>query len=219
MTAPQQTFKVALMGFYGVGKTTMILRFTDKSRQFTGVEYICGMEDEEFVRSFFFFFFFFFFFGHFCLLQRLKNVTVNGSEVTLSIWDRPRDHRVSTRPYSYFRTAACIMIVFDLTDRESFQEVTQCWAIAQRYGPESPLYVLVANKCESAARQVSLEEAQRKADELGIRLFETSVLNDINVDLVFQTIGEELVRLEQEKRQKETPAVVPQRSPCACFLL
>ena len=98
----------------------------------------------------------------------------------LQVWDTAGSERYrgSIMPH-YYRNAAAIIIVFDITRRSSFENL-RFWleeAGAQSEGSPLPV-VLVGNKCDREQhRQVSDEEAQNLADQHGIRYFAVSILS------------------------------------------
>lgn len=89
---------------------------------------------------------------------------------------------------SFYRSAAGVLLVFDLTNRASFEHVPEWYREAA--GDRPPAFVLVGHKCDLAAeRAVSAEEAGQLAATLGMAFVETSARSNLNVELAFQTLA------------------------------
>ncbi|XP_054079426.1 LOW QUALITY PROTEIN: ras-related protein Rab-42-like [Rissa tridactyla] len=90
---------------------------------------------------------------------------------------------------SFYRSAAGVLLVFDLTNRASFERVPE-WH-REAAGDRPPAFVLVGHKCDLVAqRAVSAEEAGHLAASLGMVAFvETSARGNLNVELAFQTLA------------------------------
>lgn len=119
-------------------------------------------------------------------------------------WDTAGQERFRTITSSYYRgahgiiivrpaLAACVVLhthrtavasqVYDITDRESFDNVKQWLSEIDRYACENVNKLLVGNKCDlEAKRQVDFEEAKAFADERGIPFLETSAKSSTNVE-------------------------------------
>ena len=98
-------------------------------------------------------------------------------------WDTAGQERFRTITSSYYRGAHGIIIVYDITDRESFDNVKQWLNEIDRYATENVNKLLVGNKCDlESKRQVDFDEAKAFADERGIPFLETSAKNSTNVE-------------------------------------
>lgn len=98
-------------------------------------------------------------------------------------WDTAGQERFRTITSSYYRGAHGIIIVYDITDRESFDNVKQWLNEIDRYACENVNKLLVGNKCDmESKRQVEYEEAKAFADERGIPFLETSAKDATNVE-------------------------------------
>ncbi len=146
---------------------------------------------------------------------KMKTIDVLGKRAKLQIWDTAGQERFRTITQAYYRGAMGIIIVYDVTDRVSFEDVKRDWiANIDRHVNADVRKTLVGNKSDmEAERVVSTEEGQRLADELDIRFFETSALRGDNVDDVFHTMATDIrERTENElatgKRIPSTDKVV-----------
>lgn len=95
--------------------------------------------------------------------------------VKLQIWDTAGQERFRTITSSYYRGANGIIVVYDVTDRESFANVKQWLHEIDRYASENVHKLLVGNKIDlEKKRVVSTEEGREFAQSIGIEFIETS---------------------------------------------
>jgi len=110
--------------------------------------------------------------------------------VKLQIWDTAGQERFRTITSSYYRGAHGIIIVYDVTDKESFSNVKHWVQEIEKYAADGVNKLLVGNKCDlSSKKVVSYDEAKELADSLGIQFLETSAKNSHNVEKAFQTMA------------------------------
>ncbi|KAH6554735.1 hypothetical protein KP509_1Z310700, partial [Ceratopteris richardii] len=108
-------------------------------------------------------------------------------------WDTAGQERFRTITSSYYRGAHGIIIVYDVTDQESFNNVKQWLSEIDRYASENVNKLLVGNKCDLTARKVvDTQTAKAFADEIGIPFLETSAKNATNVEEAFLTMATEI---------------------------
>mmetsp|Transcript_39683 Transcript_39683/g.120176 ORF Transcript_39683/g.120176 Transcript_39683/m.120176 type:complete len:220 (+) Transcript_39683:71-730(+) len=168
-------FKIVLLGDSSVGKSNLLSRFTrdefdQESRSTIGVEFAS------------------------------KTVKANGKVLKAQIWDTAGQERFRTITSAYYRGADGIILVYDITDRESFNHIDDWLAEVNRYVNESTCKILVGNKCDNTEeRQVSTEEAKKKAEDLGIAFVETSAKDATNVEEAFQMMSAELIRKRESQ--------------------
>ena len=117
---------------------------------------------------------------------KLKNIEIDSKKIKLQIWDTAGQERFKTITTSYYKGAHAILVVFDITDRDSFDHVRNWMADIDKFAKEGVLRILVGNKCDLAhSRQVSMEEAKEIANKYGIKYIETSAKDTINIDDLF----------------------------------
>ncbi|NWX52494.1 RAB42 protein, partial [Steatornis caripensis] len=105
----------------------------------------------------------------------------------LQLWDTAGQERFRSITRSFYRSAAGVLLVFDITNRASFEHIPEWYREAA--GDRPPAFVLVGHKCDLAAeRAVSAEEAGHLATTLGMAFVETSACSNLNVELAFQTL-------------------------------
>jgi Ras-related protein Rab-1A len=170
-------FKLLLIGDSGVGKSCLLLRFADDIYTESYISTI-GVD------------------------FKIRTIEKDGKTIKLQIWDTAGQERFRTITSSYYRGAHGIIIVYDITDRESFDNVKQWLNEIDKYACENVNKLLVGNKNDlEAKRQVDYEEAKAFADERGIPFLETSAKNSTNVTEAFETMASII---------KQRMALVPQ---------
>ncbi|NWU95900.1 RAB42 protein, partial [Upupa epops] len=106
----------------------------------------------------------------------------------LQLWDTAGQERFRSITRSFYRSAAGVLLVFDLTNRASFEHVPE-WH-HEAAGDRPPTFVLVGHKSDLVAeRVVTAEEAGQLASSLGMAFVETSAHSNLNVELAFQTLA------------------------------
>ncbi|NXG12175.1 RAB42 protein, partial [Sakesphorus luctuosus] len=107
----------------------------------------------------------------------------------LQLWDTAGQERFRSITRSFYRSAAGVLLVFDLTNRASFERVPE-WHREAAGDGHPPTFVLVGHKCDlEAERAVSAEEAAHLAASLGMAFVETSARSNLNVELAFQMLA------------------------------
>ncbi|MHA2504100.1 MAG: Rab family GTPase [Candidatus Kariarchaeaceae archaeon] len=163
------TFKILLLGDGAVGKTALVHRFVQGKFQKANLMTI-GMEPYS------------------------RYETIDGQKICYSLWDIAGQDRFKVMRGMFFRGAMGSLVVFDLTRRQSFENTVNWITEAKAESPDQ-VFILVGNKNDlDEMREISTEEAQSKADELGaIDYIETSALTGDNVAEAFRTIGKTLL--------------------------
>jgi len=161
-------FKLLLIGDSGVGKSCLLLRFADD----TYTESYISTIDVDF---------------------KIRTIDLDGKTIKLQIWDTAGQERFRTITSSYYRGAHGIIVVYDVTDQESFNNVKQWLQEIDRYANESVNKLLVGNKCDLTAKKaVEYTKAKEYADSLSIPFLETSAKNSTNVEQAFMTMAAEI---------------------------
>ena len=157
-------FKVLLIGDSSVGKTSVLLRYVEDKfnaefQTTIGVDF------------------------------KVSSFTINGKSVKLQLWDTAGQDRFKNIVASYYRGAHGILLMFDITNHASFQNVQRWYDEAQNYLQRSVPKLLIGNKSDLASsRKVSLEDAKNLADRLGVEYIETSAKNNVNVKSSFESL-------------------------------
>lgn len=176
-------FKLVLIGDTGVGKSCLLLRFADDS--FTE-SYITTIGVD----------------------FRFRTIIVGDKTVKLQIWDTAGQERFRTITSAYYRGADGIVMVYDCSDRTSFNHIDDWLNEVNRYTTENTCKLLIGNKSDlgEQARKVSMEEGKRKAEALGIEFFETSAKDSSNVEEAFKLIAAKLVKSRAEQQANRAAA-------------
>jgi Ras-related protein Rab-1A len=161
-------FKLLLIGDSGVGKSCLLLRFADDTYTESYISTI-GVD------------------------FKIRTIELNGKTIKLQIWDTAGQERFRTITSSYYRGAHGIIVVYDITDQVSFNNVRQWLQEIDRYACENVNKLLVGNKCDlQTKRAVETKAAKEYADGLGIPFLETSAKNSTNVEQAFLTMAAEI---------------------------
>ncbi|AGO11490.1 AaceriABR220Wp [[Ashbya] aceris (nom. inval.)] len=172
-------FKLLLIGDSGVGKSCLLLRFADDT--YTN-DYISTIGVD----------------------FKIKTVELDGKTVKLQIWDTAGQERFRTITSSYYRGAHGIIIVYDVTDQESFNNMKTWLQEIDRYGTAGVVKLLVGNKNDLKDKKVvDFEVAREFADSLNIPVLETSALDSSNVEEAFLTMARQ-IKETMSHQQKES---------------
>ncbi|AWO99458.1 putative ras-related protein ORAB-1-like [Scophthalmus maximus] len=124
---------------------------------------------------------------------KIRTIDMDGKTVKLQIWDTAGQERFRTITSSYYRGAHGIIIVYDVTEQESFNNVRQWLDEIERYACENVSRLLVGNKCDLVSKKVvDAATAQDLASSLQIPFLETSAKNAANVETSFLTMASEI---------------------------
>ena len=144
---------------------------------------------------------------------KIKNIELDGKRIKLQIWDTAGQERFRTITTSYFRGAQGILLVYDVTDRGSFNSIRNWVSQIHQHADVHVNKILVGNKCDMEGdRQVKTEEGQALADEMEgdppMAFFETSAKLNQNVDGCFTSIATSVKnRLMTEGKEPARAAV------------
>ena len=110
---------------------------------------------------------------------------------------------------AYYRGSDGIVLVYDVTERESFEHIESWLQEVNRFAGDSATRILVGNKCDlSAQRVVSVEEGQAKASKLGMSFVETSAQTADRIEQAFATISAEMIK-HRESSAAATAGLAP----------
>ncbi|CEP23651.1 GTP-binding protein YPT6 [Cyberlindnera jadinii] len=132
-----------------------------------------------------------------------KTMYLDDKTVRLQLWDTAGQERFRSLIPSYIRDSHVAVIVYDITSKKSF-DLTNKWIedVKAERG-EDVILCLVANKSDLVdSRQVSVEEGEKRAKELGCQIFiETSTKLGYNVKSLFKKIAKSLPDFEEPKSE------------------
>lgn len=175
--------KVVILGSQGVGKTSMIMRYIGKTYN--------GQVNPTVGASFFN-----------CKLN------IQDTEIILRIWDTAGQERFRSMAPMYYRNANAAILVFDLTQYNTFAAMKRWVTELRRNVEEALVLVVIGNKSDLVEnRQVSAEEGRLYATKIGASYHETSVLQGEGIENVFLTVARGLLGLSSTDRNS-TPITV-----------
>ena len=158
MDGHARKLQIIMIGDGAVGKTSILKKYTPSHITTIGLDYITH-----------------------------KYETPSGETIPVKIWDTAGQERFKTITYSFYRQAQGVMIAFDVTNRESFENVKNWIDSIENHAKENIQKVLIGNKIDlEDERKISKTEAQNLADEYDIPYFETSAKLGKNVAEVIQ---------------------------------
>jgi len=122
-----------------------------------------------------------------------QTVQLDDYIVKFEIWDTAGQERYRSLAPMYYRGAAAALVVYDITDHDSFTGAKTWIEELQRQGSADIVIGLAGNKCDLASkRAVSQEDARTYAQDNGCLFFETSAKTGENIALIFQSIAKKL---------------------------
>ncbi len=162
-------YKVLLLGDSTVGKTCVLLKYTDKIFQDTHMMTI-GLD------------------------YRLKTMKLqNGQDVKLQIWDTAGQDRFRSITKNYYKGSNGIILIYDVTSLKTFENVKSWVSQIHEEISDKVVIYLVGNKVDmEEERKVTTEEGQKLAEELGVPFIETSAKSGLNIDEIFNDIVERI---------------------------
>eukprot|EP01022_Parablepharisma_sp_SALTPOND_P020445 TRINITY_DN3733_c0_g1_i1.p1 TRINITY_DN3733_c0_g1~~TRINITY_DN3733_c0_g1_i1.p1 ORF type:complete len:230 (+),score=20.84 TRINITY_DN3733_c0_g1_i1:142-831(+) len=111
-----------------------------------------------------------------------KDVRVGNDNVTVKIWDTAGQERFRTITHTFYKQAEGVLLVFDVTDRMSYENLHAWVNSIHEHADEKIIKYLIANKIDlSEERKVSKEEGQKMANQYKMKYFETSAKSNINI--------------------------------------
>uniref|UniRef100_A0A668VSE1 RAB6A, member RAS oncogene family n=1 Tax=Oreochromis aureus TaxID=47969 RepID=A0A668VSE1_OREAU len=179
---PLRKFKLVFLGEQSVGKTSLITRFMydsfDNTYQATiGIDFLS------------------------------KTMYLEDRTIRLQLWDTAGQERFRSLIPSYIRDSAAAVVVYDITNVNSFQQTTKWIDDVRTERGSDVIIMLVGNKTDLAdKRQVSIEEGERKAKELNVMFIETSAKAGYNVKQLFRRVAAALPGMDttQDKSREDS---------------
>ena len=168
-------YKIMVLGESKVGKTSLIKRYTKD--QFGGVYLTTvGMDFQD------------------------KIIEIEDKKVRLQVWDTAGQERFRNVTKSYFQSSHGLLVVYDITDKESFEKINFWIENIKNNAPEKAKLILVGNKCDLAnERKVTIEDGENKARNYNIKFFESSAKDGTNVNELFFYLANEIYQDEKTK--------------------
>ena len=161
-------FKYIIIGDPSVGKSNLLMKFahnkfTDEYQATIGVE-----------------------FG-------AKNITFNNQIYRIQIWDTAGQENFRSITRAYYKNSVCAMVVYDITNRDSFEHIQNWIQDVKDQSPKTVLIVLVGNKIDlEENRAVSYDEGSEFATKNGLIFEETSAKTGQGIEEIFMKSAKEI---------------------------
>ncbi|XP_042680971.1 ras-related protein Rab-41 isoform X2 [Centrocercus urophasianus] len=145
-----------------------------------------------------------------------KTMYLEDRTIRLQLWDTAGQERFRSLIPSYIRDSAVAVIVFDITNLNSFQQTSKWIDDVRTERGSDVIIMLVGNKTDLAdKRQVSIEEGERKARELNMMYIETSAKAGYNVKQLFRRVAAALPGMDStpEKSKEDMIDIKLEKPP------
>ena len=122
-----------------------------------------------------------------------KNIKIDNKSFRIQIWDTAGQENFRSITRAYYKNSCCALVVYDISNRESFDHISNWIEDCKNQSPKTIFMCLVGNKCDlNEKRQVSIEEGREFAEKNNILFFETSAKDGINVEEIFSNTAHEI---------------------------
>ena len=167
-------FKYIIIGDAAVGKSNLLLRYTHGQFK-PEYQLTIGVE-----------------FG-------AKNISINNKTYRIQIWDTAGQENFRSITRAYYKNSACALVVYDISNRESFDNINTWIEDCKSQSPQTIFMVLVGNKNDlEDKRAVTIEEGKELAEKNKMMFFETSAKTGKNVDEIFLRSAETIAKKIEE---------------------
>lgn len=157
--------KLLLVGDSGVGKSCLLLRFVEDKFNPSFITTI-GID------------------------FKIRTIESKGKKIKLQVWDTAGQERFRTITTAYYRGAMGIVLIYDVTDSRTFDNVENWFQTVTQHANEDAQIFLVGNKSDDEeSRQVSKEQGQELASKLNIPFLEASAKTNDNVESIFYELA------------------------------
>jgi len=162
--------KIILVGDSGVGKSCIVQRFTENKFS-TNQMYTIGVDFQ------------------------IRTIDIDGKVVKMQIWDTAGQEKFQSITSQYYRGAHGIIVVYDITRRETFDHAPKWFGEIERHAMPDARKLLIGNKSDlNDQRQIESDEAQSYGRKMNITAIETSAKEATNVDHSFKMLAQDVIQ-------------------------
>ena len=180
-----ELFKIVLIGDSGVGKSCILLRFADDT--FTENFYTTIGVDFRFK----------------CLIYK-------GKKIKLQIWDTAGQERFKTVTSAYYRGADGIIIVYDQSEKTTFEHINNWIEDISKYTNEEPIKIVLGNKNDLIDKnEVSDDDILNFENKTNIPVVKISAKNSFQINLAFEKLIEKLMIKHKQKSLTNNHSLEP----------
>jgi Ras-related protein Rab-18 len=166
------TFKIIIIGETHVGKSSLMLRLTDDKFE-TDQTLTIGVD------------------------FKTKIMNIDGVNIKLAIWDTAGQERFRTLISAYYRDALGAILVYDVTNKKTFENLETWLKELELHGTKSNIAkIIVGNKTDMPNREVSREDGIRFAKKHRTLFLETSAKTNENVRTAFEEVVKQIMETE-----------------------
>ena len=179
-----KTVKITLLGNAGVGKTSIILRYTkddfdEYSNTTRGANY------------------------------SPKTIVINDTKMRLDIWDTAGQEQYRSLGKHFYKDSYIVILVYDITSRQSFEDLKNMWyEDLNKYGEKYTVMAIVGNKCDLfEEEEIPEEEARKFAEEKEAIFMLVSAKGGDNINNLFNILVRKYLepnfQIKNEERMKQ----------------
>lgn len=173
-------WKVVLLGDSGVGKSSLLHRFTQNEFKDDMRSGIIGDD------------------------LSTKILEVEGKTIKIKFWDTYGQKRFKSVNQAFYRGAVGAMLVYDITNSTTFENL-EGWLDELQLPDENTVIMLLGNKCDrNDDREVPAKNAEMFAEENNLLFMETSAVDAMYVAAAFQYLCNEIYKMVKLKESQET---------------
>ena len=170
-------YKILILGDSTVGKTCFLTRYTDNTFQ---EEYLASIGMDYKIKSY---------------------EKEDGNSIKLYIWDTAGQDRFRSITRNYYKGADGIILIYDITNEESFNNVKNWINSIKEEAPDKVVIILVGNKVDDEEnRKIKKENGEKISQEFKLPFFECSAKADINVNSAFEALIKKLIEINPKDK-------------------
>ena len=170
-------YKILILGDSTVGKTCFLTRYTDNTFQ---EEYLASIGMDYKIKSY---------------------EKEDGNSIKLYIWDTAGQDRFRSITRNYYKGADGIILIYDITNEESFNNVKHWINSIKEEAPDKVVIILVGNKVDDEEnRKIKKENGEKISQEFKLPFFECSAKADINVNSAFEALIKKLIEINPKDK-------------------